>query len=136
MATNNSYTQHMQAEIARWFSKDSEHLTVYYARDGEIYPVTRDEQDQCLEQAYGYVNNYAAFLSKRPTAPSASHIAKLCAAMLVFWFCLMMVASDMPFPANFSGLAILVVIVGAYARVKESPRRVCLRQIKTLRTEF
>ena len=136
MATHESYIQHLQAGIARWFSKDSEHLIAYYAKNGETYPVTRDEQDRCLERAYGYIQAYADFLSNQPKTPSATTVAKRCAALLVFWPCLMMVASDMPFPTNFSGLAIFFVVVGAYSLINKSPRRSCLRRIKTLRAEF
>jgi hypothetical protein len=48
-----------QARLARWFSKDSDNMPVYYDRKGYARPVTRDEQDRWLAAGYGIVSDYA-----------------------------------------------------------------------------
>jgi hypothetical protein len=48
-----------QARLARWFSKDSCHMPVYYDRKGYARPVTRDEQDLWIAAGYAIVSDYA-----------------------------------------------------------------------------
>ena len=136
MATQESYIQHLEAQIVRWFSKDSERLTVYYARDGKTHPVTRDEQDRCLERAYGYVRAYADALKNKPSFPSVGVIVGRCITFILFWPCLWMVSSDLPFPLNFAGLAAFFAIVWVLSLISEDPRGTCLKEIKSLRAEF
>lgn len=136
MASNKSYIQHLQADIVRWFSKDSEHMVIYYAKDGRAYPVTRDEQDRCIERANSYVEIYADTLYHRTFAFKARDMFKRCIAFVFFWPCLWMIASDLPFPMNFSGLAIFFVGFHFYEKTQENPHDTCIKNIKTLRTEF
>lgn len=46
------------ARISRWFSKDSEHMPIYYDRKGYARPVARDEQDRWLAEGHGIVSDY------------------------------------------------------------------------------
>lgn len=47
-----------KARISRWFSKDGEHMPIYYDRQGYARQVTRDEQDRWLAEGYGIVSDY------------------------------------------------------------------------------
>jgi hypothetical protein len=46
------------ARYSRWFSKDSE-LLVFFDPEENALPITRSEQDECLEQAEKFTRNYA-----------------------------------------------------------------------------
>jgi hypothetical protein len=136
MGTNESYVQYLEAQVARWFSKDNEHLTVYYANDGNAYPVTRTEQDQCLECAYGYIRVYRNTLFNGIRIPGFGDFCRTLIAFVLFWPCVMMVVSELPFPLNFSGLAAFFIVGFQYLEPNDDPRRTCLRQIKALKAEF
>lgn len=47
-----------KARISRWFSKDSEHMPIYYDRQGYARQVTRDEQDRWLAEGHCIVSDY------------------------------------------------------------------------------
>lgn len=64
MNTQEVQYQARKASIARWFSKDSDSISIFYAKNGKAYPVTRDEQDRWL--AIGYE------LARRAVYPSYS----------------------------------------------------------------
>jgi hypothetical protein len=92
------------ARIARWFSKDANAL-VYYARDGQVLPCTRDEQDQWLAECSRLVDDYlhrqkivtrtwgVAFIALAFFLPTISDFLDDYASFLTVPFYLTMIAS-------------------------------------------